>query len=136
LKASNIKTPTNVDDLIANFKPTKRGTYYIRVTGTLGTDYSLVVTRNADFSIEDNNSFDTVQTIGSAQESGKQWVLGAISSNTITLKATDSGWWDNTGFHNQFNDSYFAGFVPTALDNLEFRNFFTFNIPTLQWNPR
>jgi hypothetical protein len=47
---------SNLDDRITNFVAPVSGTYYAHVTG-IGRDYSLVLTRNADFDTKPNNSF-------------------------------------------------------------------------------
>jgi large repetitive protein len=46
---------------------------------------------------------------------------------TTTLNTTDSGWYDNTGFHNPSNQNYFTG------DNSgsELRSFFTFDLSSI-----
>ncbi len=49
--------------------------------------------------------------------------------NTITLNAADTGWYNNTGFHDPTNPNYFVGDAPE--DSLLYRNWFTFNLPTL-----
>ena len=118
--------PTNVDDLISNFVAPAKGTYFIRVIGADDTDYSLVVTRGADFSIEDNDSFDTAQPILSSETAGRQWMLGSIGNETVTLDAFDSGWWASFGSHNPNNPIYFAGLVPGFA---ELRNFVAFDVP-------
>lgn len=53
--------PTNVDNVIRNFVAPTTDTYFPRVSGAEGTDYSLLVTRNADFSIEDNDDIASAQ---------------------------------------------------------------------------
>ena len=45
----------------------------------------------------------------------------------ITLNAVDSGWYDSTGFHNPSNTNYVVGDDSNTL----YRNWFTFNLPTL-----
>jgi hypothetical protein len=63
-------TPADVDqppstdlDRISRFIAPKAGMYLVRVTGDLGADYSLVVTRNAAFDREPNNSFFDAQVL-------------------------------------------------------------------------
>jgi hypothetical protein len=63
---------TNVTQVINNFVATG-GTYYARITGNPNVPYSLLVTRNAAFDTEPNDSFATAQPIGT--NSG---ALGAI----------------------------------------------------------
>jgi subtilisin family serine protease/Ca2+-binding RTX toxin-like protein len=45
----------------------------------------------------------------------------------ITLNAVDSGWYDSTGFHDPSNTNYIVGDGSNTL----YRNWFTFNLPTL-----
>jgi hypothetical protein len=64
------------------------GTYYLQVGGRPGTGYSVVATRNADFSLEPNNSITTAQSVLAPQEAGRQWVLGHvghIDTQTLTF---------------------------------------------------
>ena len=68
--------PTNVDNLIRNFVASETETYTAVVSGDANTDYSLVVTRNSEFELEDNNSIDSAQEILSSRANGRQWVLG------------------------------------------------------------
>ncbi|CCI12466.1 Similar to tr/Q12JK6/Q12JK6_SHEDO Peptidase S8 and S53 [Microcystis aeruginosa PCC 9806] len=49
--------------------------------------------------------------------------------NTITLNAADTGWYDNTGFHIPSNTNYIVG--DNENPNILYRNWFTFNLPTL-----
>ncbi|MFM6247932.1 MAG: Calx-beta domain-containing protein, partial [Dolichospermum sp.] len=49
--------------------------------------------------------------------------------NTITLNAADTGWYNNTGFHNPTNTNYIVG--DNEIPNILYRNWFTFNLPTL-----
>lgn len=63
----------NVDKIISNFAATATGTYYVRVSGTQDTRYSLVLLRNAAFDTERNDSQAQAQDI-----SDVQGVLGSI----------------------------------------------------------
>ena len=65
---------TNVDRVIAHFQTAASGSYFARVGGTASTAYNLVVTRNAGFDTEPNDSLATAQDI--TQDAG---VLGAIA---------------------------------------------------------
>ena len=58
------------------------------ITGSPGTDYSLVVTRGADFVAQHNNGFDSAQPLD-----GVNVVLGAITKGGGALQALD----DNSG---------------------------------------
>ena len=84
--------PTNLGQVIDNFIATKKGTYYLRVTGTNsgGTDYSLVVTRNADFEAEANDSFASAQDLVSTEADGRRWVLGAIAPTDTYVASAQS----------------------------------------------
>src|SRR5262249_3804154 len=73
--AAGVAGATNVDRFIYNFGPLAAGTYYARVTGGANQDYSLVVTRDAVFDIEPNDSFATAQSFD-----GTSGGLGAIAS--------------------------------------------------------
>ncbi len=66
----------NVDEIISDFVATTPGTYYLRVTGDPGVEYNLLVTRNADFDLEDNDSIETAQPILGTPIDGTQTVLG------------------------------------------------------------
>src|SRR5262249_24814060 len=57
----------NVDEVINNFRAPTSGTYYVSVTGAPGTTYNLVVTRNADFDTEQNDSFARAQNLDGAK---------------------------------------------------------------------
>jgi hypothetical protein len=54
---------TNYDSGIGNFLITTGGTYFLRVSGTVAATYDLVVTRNAVFDTEDNDTIATVQSL-------------------------------------------------------------------------
>jgi extracellular elastinolytic metalloproteinase len=60
--ATGTSVDTNVDEVMT-YTALSTGTYYVRVGGQSGVDYSLVVTRDVAFEIEDNNSFETAQDI-------------------------------------------------------------------------
>jgi hypothetical protein len=100
------------------------GTYYARVTSTGSQDYNMVVIRNAAFEMEPNSSA-TAQDL-----TGKQGVLGHIAATgapTVTRNWIDSGWWDNTGFHDANNKSYFVGQIGFT----GYRNFTVFDLSGL-----
>ena len=67
--ASGVTGAANLNEAIQDFAITSSGTYIARITGDGGVSYSLVVTKNSAFDIENNNSFATAQslsTIGGA----------------------------------------------------------------------
>jgi hypothetical protein len=72
--------PTNVDDLVRNFRAEESSTYYARVNGAAGLDYSLLVLRNAEFDLEDNDDTDAAQEVVSPQAAGRKWVLGHLGA--------------------------------------------------------
>src|SRR5262249_1280571 len=86
--------PTNVSRVITDFTATVAGTYYAVVNNTTsGLTYQLLVTRNAEFDTEPNNTFATAQNIG-----GAGVVLGApmvvastVVPGTLTSVEGDSG---------------------------------------------
>jgi hypothetical protein len=63
----------SVNSIIDNFVAPSAGTYYAVVTGTTGSAYTLVVTRDADFGDQANGSFSTAENLGSSNGA-----LGAI----------------------------------------------------------
>lgn len=75
---------TNVDRVISNFSVTTSGTYYARVSGAFGADYSLVVTRNASFDTEANNSLAAAQdlTLNNVVLGAVQGIPAPISSES------------------------------------------------------
>ncbi|MBN1855279.1 MAG: S8 family serine peptidase, partial [Pirellulales bacterium] len=81
LLATSVAGPSNVDQVISHFTASAAGTntYYVVVTPT--TAYNLVVTRNATFELEANDSFTEALDV-----SGFQCILGSLEpeSGTIT----------------------------------------------------
>ena len=65
--------PTNYDSGLS-YVPPAGGTYYVRVGGNTAADYNLVITRNAAFDTEANDSPATAQDL-----TGLEGALGAIS---------------------------------------------------------
>jgi subtilisin family serine protease len=80
----------NVDELIDGFVAPESGTYYARVTGDLGTRYSLLVTRGAAFDTEVNNDMATAQPLSIPEVNGARWALGAITAGG-TIEDFDDG---------------------------------------------
>src|SRR5262249_26652860 len=64
------------DEVITDFVATVAGTYTARVSGAAGA-YSLVVTRNADFDAEANNTLAQAQSLF-AGGAGRLWALGHV----------------------------------------------------------
>ena len=82
----------NANQVINNFVDTTTegspDTYLARINGTSATDYSLVVTRNADFDTEPNEGAAPPQDFAPAQT-----VLGHANSFAIPHAATFCGFW-------------------------------------------
>jgi predicted outer membrane repeat protein len=64
----------NVSKIISNYSAAP-ATYYVRVAGESDVSYSLVVTKNAAFDTEPNNTIATAQSVA-----GTRGVLGAIEA--------------------------------------------------------
>jgi hypothetical protein len=78
--ATGLSGPTNVGVDIAGFVAPTSGVYDLQVAGSAtGSTYSLVVTKNAGFSLEPHNSFATAQNID-----GTSTVIGDISPGLIS----------------------------------------------------
>ena len=113
---------TNLEAVINNHVATTAGTYYARVAGGNGAEYRLVVTKDADFDTESNDSFATAQPLSD----GVLGSLGGSGINTITINRTASGWWDSTGYHGSSNSNYIAGYY--SVTNKEWHDFFVFDL--------
>lgn len=73
--ATGVAGPTNLDKVISNFAVPTAGTYYLKVTGSQNTDYSLTLTKDAVFDAETNNTQATAQ-----EATGSQGALGHVVS--------------------------------------------------------
>jgi hypothetical protein len=73
--------PTNLSEVITNFVAPATGTYYVEATGSLTATYDVVITRNADFGTESNDSFVSTPAQYLVQNSsGQQTALGYLSA--------------------------------------------------------
>ena len=72
--------PSNVDDLIRDFVAPKSGQYFVRVSGTPLTPYTVVATRNVEFDLEGNNDLASAQALLVPDVQGRQWLLGAVET--------------------------------------------------------
>src|SRR5439155_338749 len=100
--ATGVGGASNLTTAISHFVPATTGTYYVRITGDSNVPYSVVVTRNAAFGSEPNDTFATAQSLD-----GLNGALGAFSSpTTVTLNAVDTGTWDSGGNHVSTNKTY------------------------------
>src|SRR5213596_2010258 len=79
--ASGLAGPTNVDKVLADFTTVAAGTYYLVVTAPIGTTYSAIVTKNAEFNSEANNTIAQAQDLISRQVAGDQWALGHVGAS-------------------------------------------------------
>ncbi len=61
--AAGVSGATNVDSVISNFVAPVSGVYYARVTSASSVPYDLVVTRNAAFDTEGNDTIATAQSL-------------------------------------------------------------------------
>ena len=68
----------SIDQVIDDFVVTTSGSYYLKVSGN-GSDYSLVVTRNATLEIEPNSDLASAQEVISPEAGGSRTVLGYLS---------------------------------------------------------
>jgi extracellular elastinolytic metalloproteinase len=76
--AAGVTGSTNVTSVISNFTVASSATYYVRVSGNANVNFSLVITKNAAFDTEPNDSTSTPQNVGSLQT-----ILGSVSSNVL-----------------------------------------------------
>jgi hypothetical protein len=53
-----------------------------------------------------------------------------LNGGTITLNATNMGWWDNTGLNDNTNTNYIVGFCSVCADPY-FNNFFVFSLASV-----
>lgn len=75
----------NLGKAISGFTPATTGTYYVRMSGASSVPYNVVVTRDAGFDKEDNNSFATAQDISATRGAlGSIAVGGAYESAILT----------------------------------------------------
>jgi hypothetical protein len=92
LLATGRSDAQNLGSVINNFLANSPGSYYVRVTGSGGARYNLVVTLNADFDSESNDTFATAQDIGSAASRGNvHYALGALGSGQRLFAVADDG---------------------------------------------
>src|SRR5215831_7783747 len=79
---------TNYESGIRNFLITTGGTYFLRVSGTVAATYNLVVTRNAAFDTEDNDTIAKAQSLNPTRG-----VLGHVTGGAapVQLQNFDNG---------------------------------------------
>jgi hypothetical protein len=76
---------TPAQNLITDFMAPSAGVYYAVVAGAASTNYNLVITKNAEFSKESNDTLATAQSVLSRQVGGEQQVLGYIGSSDVDI---------------------------------------------------
>jgi hypothetical protein len=76
--ASGVAGPTNIDKVISNFVVPAAGTYYARVSAAVSLLYNLVITSNAAFDTEPNDSFATARPLA-----GNRGALGSVVPSTL-----------------------------------------------------
>ena len=82
--ATGVSGATNVSQSIEDFVAPSTGTYYVEVTGDPGLQYSVVVTRGADFTIQPHNTSSTAQNL-----TGTNGVLGYLAPPSAPLYTID-----------------------------------------------
>ncbi len=84
--ATGVSGASNVDSSISNFVAPTTGTYYVKVTGAPGVQYSVAVTRGATFELKPNGTQQTAQPITG------NGVLGAATpGGTLVIGNTFQG---------------------------------------------
>ncbi|MFO0815773.1 MAG: S8 family serine peptidase [Gemmatales bacterium] len=117
---TSISSASNLSGALSGVTVAADGTYYLKVTGTPKVTYNLVVTKDVLFGLEPNNSASTAQ-----QLAGAKGALGYLEPNN-NGDATDSGWYNSTGFHDPINENYIVG---QASSTLQYRDWFVFDVP-------
>jgi hypothetical protein len=88
---------SNLTEVISDFAVTASGVYNAMVSGDAGMNYSLVLTRNASFDTEPNNSTATSQPLSTARSQGT--ALGYVEPSVVGVEP----------------DNYAAGTVLTSV---------------------
>jgi subtilisin family serine protease len=117
---------TNLDETIVEYLVPTSGTYFARVEGA--GDYQLVVTRNASFEAESNDSLDEAHALHNRVTGGLRYVLGHVGSREVVVNALDTGWYNSQGLHDAPNPNILAGNVA---GDAVYRNFFAFDLAGL-----
>ncbi len=74
--ATGVAGSTNLNEAFAGYLVPSNGSYLLRVSGDLDVSYNLVVTKNAAFDSEANNTLTTAQPLGNVQA-----VLGSLATS-------------------------------------------------------
>ena len=92
--ATGVSGATNVDSAISNFVAPESGVFYARVTSAASVPYNLVVTRNATFDLEGNDTADTAQPLDVSRGAlgslikGGAYQAAAVSANFEDISET------------------------------------------------
>ncbi|WP_308411364.1 Calx-beta domain-containing protein, partial [Cylindrospermopsis raciborskii] len=97
------------------------GTETATLTVIAGSSYIVVGLGTNDAIASQGNGVASSATVSIADND---------TSSTITLNATDTGWYDSTGYHDPSNTNYLVGDSQLS-DAKLYRNWFSFNLPTL-----
>ncbi len=89
LAAGVVQPGSNFDQVIHNFVAPTAGTYYLHVTGKLDAEYSLLVTRNADFDTSGAYGLDAAWSVSAPSVDGAQWILGSLASGQKILEESE-----------------------------------------------
>jgi len=86
--ATGVSGPTNVNSVISNFVAPVSGVYYARVTSPASVPYDLVITRNAAFDTEGNDTIATAQSLNPTRGA-----LGHVTGGAapVSLQNFDDG---------------------------------------------
>lgn len=109
--ASGTAGATNVNEAISNFLVTSAGTYTVRVSGDSNVPYSLVVTKEAAFELENNNTLALAQdlsgtagVLGFTQGANPDWYRVTLSGGEVGFKVQSQTPADGAGqFSNLLN---------------------------------
>jgi hypothetical protein len=84
--ASGVGGAANLNEAIQSFLIGSAGTYFARVSGNAGVEYSLVVTKDAVFDTEANNTLLTAQDV-----TGSQGAIGHLQMQGLTAYDFENG---------------------------------------------
>ena len=116
----------NTNEVVPGFVAPAGGTYYARVKGAADTEYTLVVTRGADFDLEPNSTPADARQLSSAGKAlGGLGFAGGGSLSVAVLSSGSSGY--DSGLRaiaDQLNDDTYFDFsatliAPSQADTLE-----------------
>lgn len=87
--ATGQRGATNFTEVISDFVAPTDGRYYVRVFGSIGLDYNLLVARDTELDTENNDDFAHAQAIASTPVDGTQWVAGHTGQLNGSVRDTD-----------------------------------------------